>query len=213
MDAELNRLIENLIATGTVEEVAYKPRLRVRVLIRGRLTDWLPCIQPAAGRVRIWSPLSKGEQVTVFSPSGETGNGIVLRGLPSDLILSPSDNPHEFLIAFPDGARIVYNDENSALDATGMKTATVQGSGRATVDFPDADFTGNVRIAGTLTVEKLLKYNGGMAGQGGEGGKTVIKGDFTHSDGDLSSNGVVVHNHDHGKVQNGDGRTDGPRTA
>ncbi|RRW94290.1 phage baseplate assembly protein V [Pandoraea apista] len=209
MDAEHNRLIANLIATGTVAEVAYKP-LRVRVRIGERLTDWLACIQPAAGRVRIWSPLSKDEQVTVFSPSGETGNGIVLRGLPSDLIPSPSDNPNEFLIDFPDGARIVYNDATSALNATGMKTATVKGSELATVDFPKANFTGDVHVGGTLTVEKLLTYNGGMAGQGGEGGKTVIRGDITHEGGKLSSNGVVVDEHDHGGVQRGGDNTDGP---
>lgn len=209
MDAEHNRLIANLIATGTVAEVTYKP-LRVRVQIGERRTDWLACIQPAAGRVRIWSPLSKGEQVTVFSPSGETGNGIVLRGLPSDLILSPSEDPNEFLIDFPDGGRIVYNDATSALNATGMKTATVKGSELATVDFPKANFTGDVHVAGTLTVEKLLTYNGGMSGQGGEGGKTVIQGDITHEGGKLSSNGVVVDEHDHGGVQRGGDNTDGP---
>ncbi|VVE71598.1 baseplate assembly protein [Pandoraea anapnoica] len=210
MDAEHNRLIANLIATGTVAEVAYKP-LRVRVRIGERLTDWLACIQPAAGRVRIWSPLSKDEQVTVFSPSGETGNGIVLRGLPSDLILSPSDNPNEFLIDFPDGARIVYNDATSALNATGMKTATVKGSELATVDFPKANFTGDVHVGGTLTVEKLLTYNGGMSGQGGEGGKTVIQGDLTHQGGNLSSNNVVVHTHTHRDVQKGGDNTGGPQ--
>lgn len=192
MDAEHNRLIANLIVTETVDDIQYKP-LRVRVLVRERLSDWLPCIQPAAGKVRIWSPLSVGEQVTVFSPSGETGNGIVLRGLPSDATPSPSESPNEFLIAFPDGARVVYNHAIGALDATGLKTANVQGSVKATVDFHEAAFTGNVYVAGTLTVEKLLTYNGGMAGQGGAGGKTTIKGDITHDTGNLSSNGVVLH--------------------
>ncbi|VVD78442.1 phage baseplate assembly protein V [Pandoraea fibrosis] len=212
MDAEHNRLIANLIATGTVAEITYRP-LRVRVLVRDRLTDWLPCLQPAAGRVRIWLPLSKGEQVTVLSPSGETGNGIVMRGVPSDAIPSPSENPNEFMIDLPDGARIVYNDATGALSATGLKTAHVKGSESATVDFPEAAFTGNVHVAGSLTVEKLLTYNGGMSGQPGTGGKTVIRGDITHTDGALSSNGVVVDLHDHGNVQNGGGRTDGPRTA
>ncbi|AIU27201.1 hypothetical protein LV28_12295 [Pandoraea pnomenusa] len=209
MDAELNRLLANLISTGTVEEITFRP-LRVRVLVRDRLTDWLPCMQPAAGRVRIWSPLSKGEQVTVFSPSGETGNGIVLRGLPSDLIPSPSENPDEFLIGFPDGARVVYNHATGALGATGVKTAHVQGSELATVDFPEAKFTGNVHVGGTLTVDKLLTYNGGMSGQGGQGGKTVIRGDITHEGGALSSNGVVLDLHDHGGVQRGSDNTDGP---
>lgn len=209
MDAYHNRLIATLIATGTVAEITYRP-LRVRVQIGHRVTDWLPCMQPAAGKVRIWSPLSMDEQVTVFAPSGDSGNGIVLRGLPSDAIPSPSDNPDEFMIDFPDGARIFYNHATGALSASGLKTANVEGSGSATVDFPKAKFTGDVHVGGTLTVEKLLTYNGGMSGQGGEGGKTVIKGDITHEDGKLSSNGVVVDEHDHGGVQRGGENTDGP---
>lgn len=209
MDADHNRLIATLIATGTVAEITYSP-LRVRVQIGERTTDWLPCIQPAAGKVRIWSPLSLDEQVTVFAPSGDLGNGIVLRGLPSDAIPSPSDNPDEFVIDFPDGARVFYNHATGALSATGLKTANVQGSESATVDFPKANFTGDVHVGGSLTVEKLLTYNGGMSGQGGEGGKTVIKGDITHEDGKLSSNGVVVDTHDHGGVQRGGDNTDGP---
>ncbi len=209
MDADHNRLIATLIATGTVAEIMYRP-LRVRVLIGQRLTDWLPCIQPAAGKVRIWSPLSKGEQVTVFAPSGETGNGIVLRGLPSDAIPSPSENPDEFVIDFPDGARVLYNHATGALSATGLKTANVQGSELATVDFPKSNFTGDVHVGGTLTVEKLLTYNGGMSGQGGKGGKTVIRGDVSHEGGKLSSNGVVLDTHDHGGVQRGSDNTDGP---
>ncbi|MDN4572676.1 phage baseplate assembly protein V [Pandoraea cepalis] len=212
MDAELNRLIANLIDTGVVIDVQYKP-LRVRVDINGRETDWLTCLQPACGAVRIWAPLSKGEQVTVLSPSGELGNGLVLRGIPSDAFDSPSEDPNEFMIAFPDGARIVYNHATGTLDATGLTDANVQGSGKATVDLPDAEFTGNVLVKGTLTVDKLLTYNGGMSGQGGEDGKTVIRGAITHQDGDLSSNGVVLHNHDHGNVENGGGRTDGPQTS
>lgn len=212
MDADHNRLIANLIDTGVVIDVAYKP-LRVRVDINGRETDWLTCLQPAAGEVRIWAPLSKGEQVTVLSPSGELGSGLVLRGIPSDDIDSPSDDPNEFMIAFPDGARIVYNHATGKLGATGLADANVQGKGKATVDLPDAEFTGNVVVKGTLTVEKLLTYNGGMSGQGGKNGKTVVRGDITHQDGNLSSNGVVVHDHDHGNVQNGGGRTDGPRTS
>lgn len=212
MDADHNRLISNLIDTGVVIDVACKP-LRVRVNINGRDTDWLTCLQPAAGEVRIWAPLSKGEQVTVLSPSGELGSGLVLRGIPSDAIDSPSEDPNEFMIAFPDGARMVYNHATGKLDATGITDATVQGDGMATVDFPDAEFTGNVVVKGTLTVHKLLTYNGGMSGQGGQDGTTVIRGDITHEDGDMKSNGVVLHNHDHGNVENGGGRTDGPQTS
>ena len=38
-----------------------------------------------------------------------------------------------------------------------------------------------------------------------------MKGNVTHSGGSLSSNGVVVDDHDHGGVQRGGSRTDGPQ--
>lgn len=59
------------------------------------------------------------------------------------------------------------------------------------LDAPETTCTG------TFTVEGLFTYQSGMNGQGGEGGETQITGNFTHSDGDLSSNGKVLHTHDH----------------
>ncbi|MTD32418.1 phage baseplate assembly protein V [Paludibacterium denitrificans] len=60
------------------------------------------------------------------------------------------------------------------------------------------------------TVNGLFSYKAGMSGSGGDGGKTTISGDFTHSGGDLSSNGVVVHLHYHGHVTRGSENTDSP---
>lgn len=62
---------------------------------------------------------------------------------------------------------------------------------------------------GTLTTEGLLTYQSGMTGSGGGAG-TSISGDMTHSEGNLSSNGVTLHTHTHSGVQPGPGNTGSP---
>ncbi|MDN0075598.1 phage baseplate assembly protein V [Crenobacter sp. SG2303] len=199
--ADLSRRLESLIRLGTIADVQMKP-LRVRVKSGQLTTDWLTCFCLRAGRVRRWSPPTKDEQCIVFSPSGETGAGIVLVGLPSDLIPPPSDSPDEDIIDYPDGARITYNHATSALSVTGIKTANVQADVKVTVDCPKTEFTGDVDILGKLTVngetllKALLSYMAGMSGKGGSG-KTVIEGNIEHRNGKLSSNGVVIDEHTH----------------
>lgn len=63
---------------------------------------------------------------------------------------------------------------------------------------------------GDVTVTGLFSYQNGISGEGGANGN-AIQGDITHTGGNLSSNGVVVHNHDHGGVRRGGERSDGPR--
>ncbi|MDN0081611.1 phage baseplate assembly protein V [Crenobacter sp. SG2305] len=199
--ADLSRRLESLIRTGTIADVQMKPP-RVCVQSGQLTTDWLPWISLRAGRTRKWSPPTKGEQCIVFSPSGETAAGIVLVGIPSDLIPAPSDSPDEDVTDYPDGARVAYNHATGALSAIGIQTATIEAAVKVTVDCPKTEFTGDVDILGKLTVngetllKALLSYMAGMSGKGGSG-KTVIEGNIEHRNGKLSSNGVVVDEHTH----------------
>jgi len=200
---DLARRLESLIRLGTIADMQMKP-LRARVQSGQLTTDWLTCFCLRAGRVRRWSPPTKGEQCIVFSPSGDTAAGIVLVGLPSDLIPSPSDNPDEDVIDYPDGARVTYNHATSTLTVTGIKTASVQASEKVTVDCPETETTGNLTVGGNLTIvgsttaQGPLAYQSGMSGKGGKGGPSaVIEGDVVHRGGSLSSNGVVLDQHRH----------------
>ncbi|SAK12525.1 phage baseplate assembly protein V [Burkholderia multivorans] len=97
---------------------------------------------------------------------------------------------------YADGARVAYDAQTGHLTVTGIKTATVQGSGTLTFDMPKVVFTGDVTIEGAGTVMKLLSYMAGLAGEGGDVG-TVLRGNITHEGGTLRSNGVSVDQHDH----------------
>lgn len=199
--ASLSRQIENLLRLGTVFDVDHAAR-RCRVLSGKLESQWLLWIHARAGETRTWDPPTIGEQCIVFSPSGEPANGIVLYGISQNDAPPPSSSPTEHVYAFPDGARIQYDHGSGALQATGIKTALIQASVSVTLDTPLTHCTGK------LEVDDLLTYKNGIAGTGGDNNNTIT-GDFTHTDGELSSNGVVVHRHRHGE-NDGGGPTDPP---
>ncbi|MFC4519087.1 phage baseplate assembly protein V [Cupriavidus pinatubonensis] len=202
--AEIARLIENFVRIGIVADVQHGSPPRVRVQTGGIMTDWLPWLELRAGRTRTWNPPTKGEQVLLLSLSGDLRNAVVLTGIPSDRFDVPSHSPTETVTQYPDGARTVYDHAASALSVSGIKTVVVEAATSVLVKCPDTTFDGNV------TVKGLLAYQNGIAGQGGKNGN-VIRGDLTHQDGSLSSNGVVLHDHGHGGVQRGGSWTDGTR--
>lgn len=199
--AELSKRIENLLRIGTVAEVDHA-RSVCRVQTGKLLTAWLPWFEQRAGNTRTWNPPTVGEQVMVLSPSGEPAGGIVLRGIYQTTYPAPSQASSEHLVVYPDGARIAYNHETGALTATGIQTATVQAEQLVTLDCPD------VHITGKLTVDDLLTYGNGLAGSGGTHG-TSISGNISHSDGNLSSNDIVLHTHTH--PGDSGGTTGGPQ--
>lgn len=202
--AEILRLIENLLRTGTVAEIQHGKPPRVRVKSGGLDTDWLPWAERRAGGTRTWSPPAIGEQVLLFCPSGEPRNGIVLCGIPSDDNDTPSHSADETVTLYPDGATTTYNHDTGTLLLAGIQKVIVEAATSVLVKCPDTTFEGDV------TVKGLLSYQNGIAGQGGAHGN-VITGDFNHQDGKLSSNGVVLDDHDHGQVQRGGDWTEGTR--
>lgn len=203
-EAEIYRRLANLIRRGRVQEVRHTRPARVRVATGDLLTGWLPYIEDRAGTTRTWNPPTVGEQVVVFCPEGDPAAGIVLAGLNAESTPAPSDSPDEWVTTFPDGARITYDHASGDLQATGIKTGTIQASSSFTVQCP------NITLDGNTTVTGLFTYQAGMSGQDGKGNNTAIRGDFRHESGNLSSNGVVLHTHTHGGVESGGSNTSGP---
>lgn len=190
--AELFRLISNLIRIGTVFAVDLKSRpAKVRVASGDLESNWLQWIELRAGGTRTWNPPTVGEQVLVFSPDGDPAGGVVLTGLNCDAIPAPSDSEAEHVTEYPDGARITYDHQAGKLTAVGIKSAFVEASDTATLQCPEITLDGNVTVTGLFT------YQAGMAGKDGKGNKTHISGDITHVQGNLSSNGIVLHAHRH----------------
>lgn len=202
--ADIARLFENALRIGTVAEVRHSAPPAVRIATGGIITNWVPWCEQRAGTTRTWNPPTKGEQVLLLCPSGDPSNGIVVCAIPSASNDVPSHSPNETVTLYPDGAQVKYDHSAGMLTVKGVQTVFLEASTSVLVKCPDTTFDGNVKVLG------LLSFMNGIAGQGGNNGN-VIKGDLTHQNGKLSSNGVVLDKHGHGGVQRGGDWTEGTR--
>ncbi|MGD8204964.1 phage baseplate assembly protein V [Pantoea sp. FN0305] len=188
--AEILRLLRNLIRIGTVAAVNLDDGV-CRVDTGNNTTDWLHWLTARAGRSRSWSAPSVGEQVLVLCLGGELDTGFVVPGVFSDNNPAPSASADALHWSFPDGAVIEYEPDTGALTATGIQTALIKAAVSITLDSPLVECTHTLK---TATFE--------LTGGG------TMKGDVQHSGGALSSNGKVLHTHQH--KGDSDGTTGAP---
>ncbi|CAB5681913.1 phage baseplate assembly protein V [Providencia rettgeri] len=197
---ELYRLLINLLRQGVVEQVDLDNEC-CRVRTGELLTDWIKWLAPRAGDSRSWWAPTVGEQVLIGAIGGELTTGVVIGSLYSNANPAPTHSANALHLTFPDGAVIEYEPETGVLKAIGIKTANIEASEeisattkkvicKATVeiklDTPNVICTNNLTTA-TLNVKK-----------GGE-----MTGDFNHNGGSITSNGVVIHTHQHSGVRSG----------
>lgn len=193
MNAELIRLLENILRVGVVIDVD-EESWRVRVQSGELQTDWLRWNTTRAGAFSIWVPPSVGEQVWLGCIGGNPETAVIIGSLYSNDHPAPGSSLKEIVLTAPDGASFRYDAEASALEAQGMKTAHIKASVRVRLETPVVECTDHLKAR---TFELT------------EGG--TMKGTITHSGGSLSSNGVTVHSHVHGGVQGGSSNTGGPK--
>ncbi|WP_316543778.1 phage baseplate assembly protein V [Klebsiella grimontii] len=191
--AELIRLLENIVRTGTVTEID-EGKWRVRVQSGELETTWLRWNAQRAGAFKVWVPPSIGEQVWFLCLGGNTDVAFIGGSLYSADNPAPGASRNEMVVTAPDGATFRYDAEAGALQVKGIKSAVVEASVKITLDTPEVECT-------NLLTTKSLNVR-----EGGE-----MRGDITHTGGALTSNGVQVDNHDHGAVERGGSWTEGTR--
>lgn len=204
---ELNRLLCNIVRIGTITEIDYEKYL-ARVSSGENQTDWIRWAADRAGDATTWWAPSVGEQVILLAPGGDLVNAVIAGRLYSDAALPPDSGKQTDVTLYPDGARISYDPQTGALRVTGVKTAYVQASEAITVDTAtmvvnasESITLNSPRVTCThlLTTETIEIQKGG-----------TVKNDFTHTGGNLSSNGKVLHTHIHTGVEPGGGSSGGP---
>lgn len=191
--AALSRLIENLIRLGTVAEVDHgslkdKRPPRLRVQSGELLTGWLPWVAFRAGTSTEWDPPTVGEQVVVFSPSGQTAQGIALTGLVSEQYPANADRAGLHRRTYADGAVVEYDSvahrlrailpEAGITDLTSPGGINIIGPINHQGDYTQ---TGNQNVTGTVTVSK-----------------------------DVIAAGISLVKHPHGNVEPGSGQSGAP---
>lgn len=201
---ELARLINNLIRLGTVAEVRYSPA-SVRVKTGELTTNWVPVMTARAGDVRTWCPPSVGEQVLLLSPGGDLTAAVALTGVYSDSHSEPGSNGDTHITHYPDGAVVQYNHASGEMSVKGIQKLVIEASN-------EVDVTAGSK---TKINSPVVEINGMLSLTGGSATMTVgemhIKGTVKQTNGQLSSNGVVLDSHIHSGVQSGGGTTGGPQ--
>ena len=140
----------------------------------------------------------------------------------SDCFATPMLRPNT-LKADTENVSISYGPMSMKIAPDG--TVTVTNTTQVVFDTPLAVFEKDVHIKGITLVEDHFVFMNGFTGFEGEYGDTggfygTIRirngniyhefGDLIHTNGKLSSNGVVLSTHKHSGVEPGDGQTGGP---
>ena len=187
---ELDRQLHNLIRIGEVTEVSDAGQVKVT---DGELeSPFLDRAVSSAGeRSTTWHPLSVGEQVIVFCPSGDFSQGIVVGSLPSEKFPACSTELEEHRTVFKDEANFSYNHAKHEL-----KVILPEGAKVTVVSNGGIDLTGDTNVIGNLHVTGDIK-----------GDKEIT--DKTRS---MDADRKIYNKHKHGGVQGGPGTTQPPAT-
>ncbi|HVI38282.1 MAG TPA: phage baseplate assembly protein V [Gaiellales bacterium] len=113
---EVERRLDHTVRIGTVYETDYgrMPQARVRVLLDGWPSAWLPIATCRNGPNGEWDPPEVDEQVIVVAPSGTTAGAYVLGTLPRDLFPVhdyAERNPARHLRWYEDDTTLLYDRE------------------------------------------------------------------------------------------------------
>lgn len=156
--AALSRMLENLIRFGVIAAVQMEPP-RVQVKTGTLTTAWLPWLALRAGSDREWDPPTIGEQVILFSPSGQLANGIILTGVFSDHIPANGNRAGLHRRTYVDGTVIEYDSVAHHLNATLIDGGTTNLISRGGINLVgnithqgDYTQTGNQNITGRVDV-------------------------------------------------------------
>ncbi|EGT4441740.1 phage baseplate assembly protein V [Cronobacter sakazakii] len=186
---EIMRLITNLIRTGIVSEVD-RDNWLCRVKTGDLETNWINWLTLRAGNTRTWWAPTVGEQVVLLSLGGNLETAFALPAIYSDTFPPPSDSEEGSVTEYPDGGWFEYDPVRHRWLIKGVQ---------------------NVVIEGAENMELNTKRFALNAEQAEINAEMTINGGVTQSGGAMSSNGVIVDDHDHGGVERGSSRTDGPK--
>ncbi|CRH30649.1 phage baseplate assembly protein V, partial [Pantoea ananatis] len=185
---EIMRLITNLIRTGTVSDVDPVNWL-CRVKTGDLETNWINWLTLRAGNTRTWWQPTVGEQVMLLSMGGNLETAFALPAIYSDAFPPPDYSENGSTTQFIDGGIFQYEQATGQLLIKNIKS---------------------VRIEAADGIQLFTEAFGVEASKTTLNSETAINGAVTQSGGAMSSNGVVVHTHQHGGVKFGNDTSGGP---
>ncbi|HEX7856027.1 MAG TPA: phage baseplate assembly protein V [Sphingobium sp.] len=165
---DMQRLVGDILRPGRIASVDHGAQ-RCTVTIGDMTTGPLPWLAMRAGKLRIWSPPSIGEQCILLCAEGDTNSGFVLPALYCDAFPAPFSSPDIVALQFEDGSAISYDMAARALNLDLV--------GAATLNVPDGlTINADISLNGTLSTPddvvaggKSLKGHVHSGVQGGTG--------------------------------------------
>lgn len=157
--AEGERVQANLIRVGVITQVDVAQR-RAKMKVGGLDTDWLPWGVARAGGTRTASAPTVGEQRLLFSPYGDTGQGVIGQAIYQDDHDAPTESADVDVTEYPDGSRVEYDSASNTLTVTvagdgnvivNCQQATIAAADSVTVDTPTCTITGDLVVGGAAT--------------------------------------------------------------
>ena len=184
-----NPRYDGLLTIGIVSErkndEVRGPLVRVTWPETGKTSALFPIMQFGTIGMRVFRCPRLGERVAVIRLANGPEQGVVLGAIYNGSVKSPTqDNLDNLHITFDDGTTLTFDPSNSTLtlDSKGpinLKTKgpvklesegdvelttkanlNAKASGKATVEAPNIELKGDVKITGSLTVEGSLTAEG-----------------------------------------------------
>lgn len=117
--ADLERRLASTVVHGSVAEVDPKAGT-VRIDLGGGMLSPTIRYSQTAGALKIHTPPTKGQQMTMFSPSGDPQQAMALPFSWSDENASPSEAGDEIAMSFGE-IKITLKGDEIKIDATKLK--------------------------------------------------------------------------------------------
>jgi phage baseplate assembly protein V len=194
--SDIQRLLQNLIAFGTVTETkvaAGKMLARVKV-DDDRVTDFFPMLSKNNSFTKKATPIRVGEQVVVLCPGGEGNIGVILGSIYNVNNKEPEGfSDTREIITYEDGTIIFYDSESKTLDINAVGLINIvckEAKVKADTTYIESTSThkGDVTIEGNLLVKQLIAGQNGITISGG----TAVGG--ASFDCDISAKNISVAN-------------------
>lgn len=203
MIGELDRRLANIVRVGTIAALD-EAKAHATVDLGDLVTDWLPFAQVRAGANRSWEAPEPGEQVLLFSPSGDLACGYIMGSVPQDAFPAPANSKDHSRYEWKDGAFQDYDraGHHYVLDIPEAGDITLH-VGAATLTLKNSDITATIGSSTlklesgktTLTtaefdvVSALSKFSGNVQVAGGVSvgaglsvaGQSTLTGNVTSS--------------------------------
>lgn len=156
LQAELSRLLKNIVRVGTVKEVDLSGSIPLGKVEfeQGVVSNWLAMSNRRAGDNGSWDPFGMHEQVVVLCPAGDVGSGIIIAAINQSSYPSLESSAEKKSYHFEDGALIEYDRSQHHLKAVlpdGGTVEIVAPNGLTIVG--DIVHTGNLASSGNIRAD------------------------------------------------------------